>query len=227
LTTPAKPDRLFRRLGHAISPALLDEALTHPSAASAARPHYQRLEFLGDRVLGLVVAEALHARFPDEPEGGLAQRLNALVRRETVASVAADLDLGGHLRLAQSESKAGGRRRDTILCDAMEALIAALFLEHGLDAARETILRLWASRIDEVDALAPQDAKSAVQEWAQARGMAPPEYRAIARGGPDHAPRFTVEARLENGLTADATAGSKRAAEQAAATTLLGKLGDD
>jgi ribonuclease-3 len=215
---------LFATLGREVSTARIEEALTHPSAASAARRDYERLEFLGDRVLGLLIAEALHAGFPDEPEGRLALRLNALVRRETVAGIAAGIGLGQHLRLAQSESHAGGRRRDTILCDAMEAVIAAIYLEHGLDGARETVLRLWQPHFDALGGEAPQDAKSTLQEWAQARGMAPPTYVTTGRRGPDHAPKFTVEARLENGATADASASSKRAAEQAAAGALLERL---
>jgi ribonuclease-3 len=227
LAAPPDLDVLFARLGHAVSRARIDEALTHPSAASAARSHFERLEFLGDRVLGLVIAEALHDRFPDEPEGRLALRLNALVRRETVAGIAAEIGLGQHLRLAPAEAQAGGRRRDTILCDAMEAVIAALYLDKGLAATSETVLRLWAPHFEALGGLAPQDAKSALQEWAQARGMPPPAYVTTRRRGPDHAPRFTVEARLENGQTADATATSKRAAEQAAAATLLERLDDD
>jgi ribonuclease-3 len=218
---------LFARLGVEISAPRIDEALTHPSAASAARRDYERLEFLGDRVLGLLIAEALHARFPDEPEGRLALRLNALVRRETVAGIAGEIGLGRYLRLAQSESHAGGRRRDTILCDAMEAVIAAVYLEHGLSAVRDTVLRLWQPQFEALAGTAPQDAKSTLQEWAQARGMAPPAYVTTGRTGPDHAPKFTVEARLETGAAAAATAPSKRAAEQAAAATLLERLPDD
>lgn len=218
--------RLFDRLGRPVSADLIEEALTHPSAASAARPHYERLEFLGDRVLGLIIAEAVAARHPDEAEGQLALRLNALVRRETVAEIATGIGLGAHLRLARGEATSGGRKRETILCDAMEAVIAAIYLDRGLDAARETVLALWADRLGALGETAPQDAKTTLQEWAQARGMPPPDYVVTDRRGPDHAPRFTVEARLQSGARARASASSKRAAEQAAAAALLETLDD-
>jgi ribonuclease-3 len=216
---------LFARLGRPVAADLIETALTHPSAASPARPDYQRLEFLGDRVLNLVIAEALTARFPDEDEGRLAPRLNALVRKEACAEVAAEIGLGDHLRMERSEARAGGRRRLTILGDAMEAVIAAVYLDGGLDAARETVLRFWTPRIAAQGAAAPAEPKSALQEWAAARGMPPPDYVEVARSGPPHAPVFTVEARLRDGAAAKASAGSKREAEKAAAAALLGELG--
>jgi ribonuclease III len=215
---------LFARLGRPVATDLIETALTHPSAASPARPDYQRLEFLGDRVLNLLIAEALAARFPDEDEGRLAPRLNALVRKETCAEVAAEVGLGEHLRMERSEARAGGRRRMTILGDAMEAVIAAVYLDGGLDAARETVLRFWTPRIAAQGATAPAEPKSALQEWAAARGMPPPDYAEVARSGPPHALRFTIEARLSDGRSARAEAGSKREAEKAAAATLLGEL---
>ena len=222
-----KPEALIARLGYPVSRERLAEALTHPSAATAARPSYERLEFLGDRVLNLMIAEALVALHPRETEGQLALRLNALVRRETVSEVAAEIGLGPHLHLARAESMAGGRRRETILCDAMEAVIAAIFLDCGIDAARETVRRLWGARLaGQGRAATVQDAKTALQEWAQARGMPPPAYVTVDRSGPDHAPQFTVEARLQTGQAARGAASSKRAAEQAAATTLLSELSD-
>lgn len=228
MAAPPRLDTLFARIGLAISRPLIDEALTHPSAASPSRPHYERLEFLGDRVLGLLIAEALLARHPAETEGQLALRLNALVRRETVAAVAGEIGLGAHLTLARSEAAAGGRRRETILCDALEALVAAAYTEHGLDTARALVHRLWGTRLDgQGAALAVQDAKTTLQEWAQARGLPPPDYVTLDRRGPDHAPRFTVQARLATGAAAVATAATKRAAEQAAATSLLTELSDD
>jgi ribonuclease-3 len=221
-------ETLIARLGHAVTRERLTEALTHPSATSAARPSYERLEFLGDRVLNLLIAEALLARHPRDTEGQLALRLNALVRRETVAQVAVALGLGPYLHLARAESVAGGRRRETILCDAMEAVIATIFLDCGLDAARDTVARLWGPLLDgQGKAAVTQDAKTALQEWAQARGMPPPAYVTIARRGPDHAPHFTVEARLQSGQAAHGAATSKRAAEQAAASALLSELPDD
>jgi len=203
----------------------LAEALTHPSATSRARPDNQRLEFLGDRVLGLVLSEALFARFPDAPEGDLAPRFNALVRRETCAEMAEALDLGPMLRLGRSESLAGGRRKAAILADAMEAVIAAIYLDAGMEAAREAILALWAARIDGA-AATPTDAKTALQEWAQARGLPPPDYPTLGRDGPDHAPVFTVAARLAGGEEATASAPSKRAAQQAAAAALLAQVAE-
>ena len=224
MAKPPPLDALVDRLGRDVDPDLLDRALTHPSAATPARPHYQRLEFLGDRVLNLLVAEALLHRFPDEPEGRLAPRLNELVRKETCAAIAGEIGLGAHLRLDRAESRGGGRRRVTILADAMEAVIAAVWLDGGAEAARETVLRLWGPRIDAQGSVAPQDAKTALQEWAQARGMAPPTYAMLDRSGPDHAPRFTVEARLSDGAAEAAAAPTKRAAEQAAAAALLERL---
>ena len=138
-------------LGHRFAdPALLETAVTHPSATSPARPDNQRLEFLGDRVLGLIVAEALLAAYPGEAEGTLAPRFNALVRRETLAEIAAEIGLGGFLRLGRSEATGGGRRKKAILADAMEAVIAALFLDGGMAAARHFILARWQGRIEGV-----------------------------------------------------------------------------
>jgi ribonuclease-3 len=213
--------RLGAKIGHRFDNLeRLETALTHPSASTRARPDYQRLEFLGDRVLGLVIAEMLLARFPKEAEGRLAPRLNALVRKETCADVASEIGLGDYLRLGRSESTTGGRRKTAILGDAMEALIATVYLDGGYEAARAVILRLWDSRISEAKDL-ESDPKTALQEWAQARGLAPPAYETVDRSGPDHAPMFTIAARLETGATATAEAASKRAAQQAAAAALL------
>ncbi len=187
------------------------------------RDDNQRLEFLGDRVLGLVMAEALLTADPNAPEGLLAPRYNALVRRETCADVAREIDLGAVLKLGRSEMKSGGRRKEALLADAMEAVIAAIYQDGGFDAARAAILRLWGERISNV-ADDARDAKTALQEWAQARGEVPPQYVETARTGPDHQPIFTIEVRLASGLTEKATAGSKRHAEQAAATALLKKV---
>lgn len=217
--------RLAMRLGHDFArPALLEEALTHSSWVSAAEPDNQRLEFLGDRVLNLVIAEALVARDRAAPEGALALRLNALVRKETCAAVAAELDLGAAIRMGRSEMATGGRRKAAILGDAMEAVIAAVHLDGGFEAARRVVLALWAPRIAAAAEAEAADAKSRLQAWAQARGQALPAYREVARAGPDHAPRFTVEVRLATGESAAAEAGSKRAAEQEAAGLLLRRL---
>lgn len=212
---------LTRLLGHRFrDTALLEQALTHPSATTASRPDNQRLEFLGDRVLGLCIAEALLEAFPGAAEGALAPRFNALVRREMLAEVAAEIGLGQHLRLGRSEATSGGRRKAAILADATEAVIAALYLDGGMAAARDFIATHWRERLQGL-CWAPTDAKTRAQEWAQARGLAPPAYRLVKQSGPDHAPMFTVEAGLETGETATGRAGSKKLAEQEAAAALL------
>ena len=212
------------RIGHEFSdPALLVRAVTHASVGTPNREDNQRLEFLGDRVLGLVMSEALLQEGTQASEGQLAPRFNALVRKETCADVAREIDLGAVLRLGRSEMLSGGRRKQALLGDAMEAVIAAVYKDAGFGAARDIVLRLWGERIGQVEADA-RDAKTALQEWAQARGMKPPKYIELSREGPDHAPVFTIAARLENGDQAHATAGSKRQAEQAAAQALLDRL---
>ncbi len=221
---PAGQRAFAERIGHRFAnPELLSRALTHSSFSSASRPDNQRLEFLGDRVLGLVMAEALLAADPDAPEGRLAPRFNALVRKETCAEVARATGLGEVLRLGRSEMLSGGRRKEALLGDAMEAVIAAVYLDAGFKAARDLVLRLWGERIGAVEPDA-RDAKTALQEWAQARAMPPPHYTLLERTGPDHQPRFTVEVRLASGAHAAAQAGSKRAAEQAAAGALLAQV---
>ena len=213
------------RIGHVFDrPELLVRAMTHSSIGTATRPDNQRLEFLGDRVLGLVIAETLMHEDRTASEGQLAPRFNALVRKETCADVAAAVDLGAVLKLGKSERVTGGRRKRALLGDAMEALIAAVYLDGGLGPAREMILRLWGARVDEVEDDA-RDAKTQLQEWAQARHMAPPRYDVVDRSGPDHAPVFVIEARLEDDRAARGEATSKRAAEQAAAEALLSTLG--
>jgi ribonuclease-3 len=210
------------RLGHDFRrPELLVEALTHASMATDTQN--QRLEFLGDRVLGLVIAQALLDQDAGADEGQLAPRLNALVRKETCAEVAAGLDLGAALRMGRSEMLSGGRRKTALLGDAMEAVIAAVYLDGGLDTARALILRHWGPRIAAARAQAP-DAKTALQEWAQARGLRPPAYADLDREGPDHAPVFSVEVQLEDGHAAQGRAPSKRAAQQRAAEALLARL---
>ncbi|MEM7722821.1 MAG: ribonuclease III [Pseudomonadota bacterium] len=212
------------RLGHGFAePELLIRALTHSSLSSATRPDNQRLEFLGDRVLGLVMAEAVLDQDAGAKEGLLAPRFNALVRKETCADVARAIDLGAVLKLGKSEMSTGGRRKTALLGDAMEAVIAAVYLDGGFDAARKVILQHWGGRIANV-ADDARDAKTALQEWAQARGQTPPSYAEVSRTGPDHAPIFQVEARLASGERAQAEAASKRQAEQAAAKALLARL---
>ncbi|SFI84021.1 ribonuclease III [Jannaschia pohangensis] len=215
------------RIGHSFArPDLLVRAMTHSSIASDTRPDNQRLEFLGDRILGLVVAEALMASDKTAVEGKLAPRFNALVRKETCADVAREIDIGAVLKLGKSEQVTGGRRKQALLGDAMEALIAAVYRDAGLEAARAMILRLWGARIEEVEEDA-RDPKTTLQEWAQARRMQPPSYEVMDRSGPDHAPVFRIVARLEDGRSGEGQAPSKRAAEQAAAEALLRKVSND
>ena len=215
---------LSDRIGHQFArPALLIEAVTHASFSSPSRADNQRLEVLGDRVLGLVMAQALLDRDRKAAEGQLAPRFNALVRKETCAEVAEEIGLGAVLRLGRSEMLSGGRRKLALLGDAMEAVIAAVYLDDGFEAARDMILRLWGTRIDDVEEDA-RDAKTTLQEWAQARGLEPPSYTQTGRTGPDHAPVFEITAELSTGDAASASAGSKRQAEQAAAKALLARL---
>ena len=213
------------RLGHDFArPELLVRALTHGSVASPTRPDNQRLEFLGDRVLGLTIAEALFRADKSASEGQLAPRYNALVRGETCADIAREIGLGDVLKLGRSEMLSGGRRKEALLADAMEAVLAAVYLDAGFEAARTVILRLWADRLQNVDDDA-RDAKTALQEWAQAQGMQPPRYVQIARNGPDHAPEFEIAVRLDDGREAMARGtGTKRSIEQAAAQALLDQI---
>ncbi|WP_312530806.1 ribonuclease III [Paracoccus sp. (in: a-proteobacteria)] len=213
------------KLGHEFSrPELLIRALTHGSVGSPTRPDNQRLEFLGDRVLGLTVAEALVFADRNATEGQLAPRYNALVRGETCADVAREIGLGAVLKLGRSEMLSGGRRKEALLADAMEAVLAAVYLDAGFEKAKAVVLRLWASRLETVDADS-RDAKTALQEWAQAQGMKPPQYLQTGRTGPDHAPQFEITVRLDDGRTAKAQgAGTKRSIEQAAAQALLEQI---
>ncbi|CTQ50057.1 ribonuclease III [Jannaschia donghaensis] len=214
------------RIGYTFSrPDLLVRAMTHSSIATETRPDNQRLEFLGDRVLGLVMAEELMSDDRTAAEGQLAPRFNAMVRKETCADVARSVDLGSVLKLGKSEQVTGGRRKLALLGDGIEALIAAVYVDGGLGPARDLVLRLWGDRIHDVEDDA-RDAKTTLQEWAQGRKMSPPNYEVVERSGPDHAPVFRIVARLEDGRSAEGEASSKRNAEQAAAQALLKGLND-
>lgn len=229
---PANED-VAQSIGHVFArPALLAEALTHPSAVAPVRGksrrrtvarHYERLEFLGDRVLGLVIADLLWHRFATESEGDMTRRLADLVRRETVARVALAIGLDRHLVVSPSDAAAGAARNPSILADVGEAVIAAIYLDGGYKAASDFVLRWWEPLLDET-AAAPRDPKTRLQEWAQARGLGLPAYRVVATEGPDHAPRFTVAASVAQSDEASATASSKRAAETEAAAALLEHL---
>jgi ribonuclease-3 len=173
--------------------------------------------------LGLVMSEALLQADVNAPEGLLAPRFNALVRKETCADVARQIELGAVLKLGRSEMLTGGRRKEALLADAMEAVIAAVYIDAGFDVARERVVALWGDRISNVEEDA-RDPKTALQEWAQGQGEPPPSYIETARSGPDHAPIFTIEVRLQSGSIETAQAPSKRQAEQAAAKSLLDRV---
>ncbi|MGV7120653.1 ribonuclease III [Sphingopyxis sp. 550A] len=199
---------------------LYHEALTHGSSGAG---DYQRLEFLGDRVLGLVIASELFHRFPKAAEGELSSRLHALASGETCAAIAQRLDLNAHVHFGSQAIGDGGRHSDNIAADVLEALLGAIWLDLGEDAARAFIVAKWGDMIDGQVA-APKHPKAALQEWALARKRKPPEYRLVRREGPDHAPRFRVAVTVGKLAEAEGEGASKQAAEKAAATALLERL---
>ena len=217
-----------KRIGYRFSnPALLEQALTHISALTGARNRagsYQRLEFLGDHVLGLVVSDMLFRAFAKADEGEMSRRLADLVRKEACADVGRAIDLGAAIRLGSSEANAGGRSRMAILADVCEAMIGAVFVDGGYPAAAALIERLWSERM-RTPARPLRDSKTVLQEWAQARGLPTPAYREVERKGPDHNPEFRVTVELPNLTPAEGLGRSKRAAEQAAATAMLTHAG--
>ena len=208
-------------LGHKpVDKGLFQRALTH---ASHNEENYERLEFLGDRVLGVVIADWLYQLFPDEPEGALSRRLNVLVSRDTCADVARKLGLAPHLRLGKQALSDGAFESDNILGDAVESLIGALWLDGGLEAARHFIRTAWADRLDSHDK-APKHPKSALQEWAAANNRKAPAYELVGRSGPHHAPTFVVKVSIRGVGEAEAEGLNKQEAETAAAEALLEKL---
>jgi ribonuclease-3 len=212
---------LEQALGRAPSDlALFERAVTH---ASVGKDSYDRLEFLGDRVLGLVVASWLYERFPGEPEGQMSRRYNALVSRETCAEVGRALAIPGQIRLGKQARDDRATDSDNVVGDVVEALIGALFLESGLDAAQDFIRRAWAPFVDS-QKRAPQHPKSALQELAADLGLAPPHYELVSRTGSHHAPTFRIRVSIKNGGEAEADGLSKQDAETAAAAALLGKM---
>ena len=224
---PRKFKELETKLGYKFkNPELLERALTHASVrgGKVARFDNERLEFIGDRVLGLAIAEALNGQYPDASEGELARRYNRLVRGEACAKVARNIGLGTHLILSDSEADSGGRNKTTILADAAEALLGAVFIDGGFEKARAVVHKLWQDQSEPVPEVAV-DAKSALQEWAQGQGLALPRYTVVARKGPDHAPRFTAEVLIAGRAPAQGEGASKRIAEQAAASALLTREG--
>jgi ribonuclease-3 len=218
---------LEARIGHRFSDeTLIAEALTHVSAASGQkRATYQRLEFLGDRVLGLVVSEMLYDAFPSAGEGELSRRLAALVRKESCAEVALEWGVQAHIRLGESE-KAAGATKTAILGDVCESIIGAVFLDGGYLAARNVVTHAFEGWMRSPHRPL-RDAKTALQEWAQARGLPTPLYRELSRRGPDHAPEFTIAVEVAGFPRAEAIGGSKRLAEQAAAETFITREGID
>jgi ribonuclease-3 len=221
-------DELETRIGHVFADkAILERALTHISAASPRQGRggsYQRLEFLGDHVLGLAVSDMLYRAFPKADEGELSRRLADLVRRDTCAEVARAIDLGAALKLGNSESNAGGRKRTATLADVCEALIGAVFIDGGYMAAAALIERLWRERMLKPPAQL-RDAKTMLQEWAQGRGLPAPVYREVERTGPHHSPKFRVAVDISDKPPAEGVGSSKRAAEQAAAAAMLTREG--
>ena len=219
---------LYTRLGHEFAqPELLEEALSHPSLDRRRQGgrDYQRLEFLGDRVLGLVMSTALYRDDDSANEGALAVRFNTLVRRETVAKAALLVDLGQYMHLGKSEDRQGGRGKPAILADVCEAVIGALYLDGGLAVAEAFVLRYWADFMSSSEAAA-KDPKTQLQELLQAKSGKPPRYKVAGREGPDHAPVFTVEVKADGHAAAAGQGGSLQEAEKAAARSMLLNMGE-
>jgi len=224
---------LVDRLGHAFSdPALLERALTHSSVGegadkAAGRParHNERLEFLGDRVLGLLVAERLHRDFPEADEGELSSRLHALVDKHACGRVGERMGVGAAMRLSPGETRTGGRRKEGVVADAMEALLAAVYLDADIEAVRAVFDRAWAEELATPAPRALNNPKSALQEWSQGAGRPLPVYRVIGQTGSDHAPTFTVEVSIPGVEPLTAQGRSRQDAEKAAATALLKREG--
>ncbi|HMG46264.1 MAG TPA: ribonuclease III [Allosphingosinicella sp.] len=213
---------LEEHIGHKpIDLAMFERALTH---SSRSEENYERLEFLGDRVLGLVIAAWLYALFPDEPEGKLSKRLNVLVARTTCAEVGRELGLAAQMRLGKQARDDGAFESDNVLGDIVESLIGALWLEAGFEPARAFIHRAWGDRVNRQDS-APQHPKSMLQEWAAANNRRPPAYEVLGRSGPQHAPTFVVRVSIKGVGEAEAEGTTKQDAETEAAQALLDQLG--
>ena len=209
------------RLGYYFSnPDNLDRAWTHSSKGIE---NYERLEFLGDRVLGLVIAEILYRCFPFEKEGSLARRHSALACTETLAKIARDLDIPGIVNASSAELASGGNKQDNLLADCMGAIIGAIFIDRGYIPCQEVITSLWGDRIYTLSQ-PPVDSKTALQEWAQARGLPIPVYEIIERSGPDHAPQFKIRVTLQGIEPVEAIGGTRRAAEKQVAQVMLDNL---
>ncbi|CAN5229313.1 ribonuclease III [soil metagenome] len=224
---------LVRRLGHDFRDSrLLDRALTHASVGEGVAPQTskaprdnERMEFLGDRVLGLLVAERLHNDFPEADEGQLSSRLHALVDKSACGRVGALLGIGEAIRLSPGETKSGGRRKEGVIADAVEAVLAAVYLDGGIDAARKAFDRAWADELAKPPERSLTNPKSALQEWAQGQGRPLPTYEIAGRTGSDHAPTFTVEVAVEGLEPLTAVGRSRQDAEKAAAMAMLQREG--
>jgi ribonuclease III len=213
---------LYEILGYQFKDAdLLREALTHPSLEGSS--NYQRLEFIGDRVLGLAIAAWMFELYPTADEGGLASRHTNLVRREACAAVAENLDLGKYLHMAKSSEDTGGRTRGTIIADAAESVIGAIYLDGGYEVADKFVRNHWKGLANNVK-VADRDAKTILQEKVQGRGKPTPVYTTIDRSGPDHAPTFTIAVKVKDEGMESAKGLSKREAEQQAAALMLTRL---
>ncbi|MCA0400468.1 MAG: ribonuclease III [Proteobacteria bacterium] len=224
MPAPHSPAELEARIGFSFADkAHLDEALTHVSAGARGLS-YQRLEFLGDRVLGLVVSTMLFETFPAASEGELSKRLADLVRKETCADIARFWRLGEHIKLGEGEKRSGAKKRDAILGDACEALIGAVYRDAGLAAADKLIRAHWTERMH-APLEVPKDAKTLLQEVVQAKGLPVPHYRDAGRSGPDHAPQFEVAVLVEGAAEMTGKGPSKRVAERAAAEAWLRRAG--
>jgi len=207
---------------------LLRQALTH--ASRSLRPEQrldsnERLEFLGDRVLAVVISEMLYNHYPEDEEGSLSRRLNALVRRETLAEIAETIGIAELIIMSRGEAEQGGRENPSLQADAMEAIIAAVYLDGGMPAARSLIERFWTEKVERGPSEPPKDAKTRLQEWSQSEGLGLPTYNVIGSTGPSHAPTFHVEVVISGRGKASGEGSSKQRAEQAAASDMLASLG--
>ena len=224
---------LVRRLGHEFrDPRLLDRALTHASVGEGVAPQTskaprdnERMEFLGDRILGLLVADRLHTDYPEADEGQLSSRLHTLVDKHACGRVGAALGIGEAVRLSPGETKSGGRRKEGLIADAVEAVLAAVYLDGGLDAARMVFESAWAEELARPSERSLNNPKSVLQEWAQAQGRPLPTYTITGRTGSDHAPTFTLQVSVEGIEPLTASGRSRQEAEKAAATAMLQREG--
>ena len=219
-----KIQKLEEKIGYVFNDKhWLERALTHSSTNDSF--NYQRLEFLGDRVLGLVIADALFDKFKKENEGGLAKRHTALVQGRMCAQIGQNIDLGNFIIFSESERQSGGQKNDNIIADVMESLLGAIYIDGGFENVKKIILSLWGDNLLTLQT-APQDPKTELQEWAQARALALPDYQVADRKGPDHAPVFIIQLKVEGQADVKAEGASRRQAEKKAARLMLRQVKD-